>query len=169
MKPVPTKITVLNTSLMLGSILAAGYVLLSKAPMLLLVYGAAWALILTVGRFVVCRHCLYYGENCATFAFGHVARIFPASSDRRFRARAAGIDASAIVLVQLLPAAYWVWSLVSEQGALGRTEHLLMAAYLGLGVAAAVAHHLNGCRRCPIQECPLCAAKPTCSSAMPAD
>jgi len=64
------------------------------------------------GRYFVCRRCKYYGVDCPSFAFSHLARMFKKDESRGFSGLACHIDILVQVLVMLLPVLAWILSVL---------------------------------------------------------
>ena len=73
--PWPRSVMLLNIALGLASLLLGGYILWQTSPPFFWPYLAVWIGVLTVGRYFVCRSCPYYGQDCPTYGWGHLARL----------------------------------------------------------------------------------------------
>jgi hypothetical protein len=146
----------LNALLFWPMVFLGGYVLWGKSAVIFWIYTAVWLGILTLGRYFVCRRCKYYGTDCPTFGFSHIARIFRRDESKGFNGRACEIDALVQMLVMLLPILAWIFSafdiVVSKYGT---TDHIIMGVYVTLGLLMMAAHSANGCSKCDIVECRL--------------
>ena len=144
----------LNLALWLPSVLLAGYILWQTTQLFFWLYLAVLIGILTAGRYFVCRSCPYYGQDCPTYGWGHLARLmFRRDETRAFDSRAAMIDFAAIVVAALLAVIAWAIGFSGRIADFGTTEHILMGIYLVLVTAAFVVHQGTGCNRCQVEEC----------------
>jgi fatty acid desaturase len=153
--PWPRKAMVLNLALALPSVLLGGYILWQTTQVFFWLYLAALVGILTVGRYFVCRACPYYGQDCPTYGWGHLARLmFPRDETKGFNSRAVAIDFAAIILTALLPIIAWAIGFSGKVADFGRTEDILTGVYLVLVMAAFVVHQETGCSKCELEDCP---------------
>lgn len=144
----------LNVALMYPLVFLGGYILWEKARPIFWAYMLTWFGILTVGRYFVCRPCPYYGQDCPSFGFGHLARIFPESKTKGFNRRAGIIDTSVIVASLLIPIVLWILGIFTRIVSLSVTDHIVMGVYLGVFITMGLVHDA-GCRKCDIAECPM--------------
>ena len=149
------KTMLLNMALMYSLVLFGGYVLWGNARIVFWIYVMTWIGILTIGRYYVCRPCRYYGQDCPSFGFSHLARILPKGQGKGFSRMAVIIDTSVIVASLLLPMTVWVIGIFSRVVPFDRTDHALMGAYLLLFVVMSKVHSVTGCGKCDIAECPM--------------
>jgi hypothetical protein len=157
--PWPRGVMLLNIALGLASSLLAAYILWQTSRAFFWGYVGVWIVILTVGRYFVCRTCPYYGQDCPTYGWGHLARfMYRRDETRGFNSRAAAIEFGAVFVTQLLPVIAWAVSFTGEVAEFGRTEHILMGGYLALAVAGLLVHQGTGCARCEVAECPFSGA-----------
>ena len=155
--PLPSwsrKVMLVNSAFLYPLILLGGYILYTKSLMLFSFYLLIWAGILTIGRYYVCRRCPYYGQDCPSFSFGHLARVFRRDENARFSARACMIDIAAIGASLLLPPLAWVLSFFEIVGDFSVAEHVLIGLYIMLAIAMVIVHEITGCSKCEIAECP---------------
>ena len=148
------KVMFLNSALLYLLVLLGGCILFVKSLPTFWVYLFIWISILTMGRYYVCRPCPYYGQDCPSFGFGHLARIFPKDDKSAFSARACIIDIIAIGVSLSLPVVVWVLSLVGKSAVFDAMWHVLMGVYIVWTVAMVTVHEITGCRKCEIAECP---------------
>jgi len=157
--PWPRSVMLLNIALGLASLLLGGYILWQTSPPFFWPYLAVWIGVLTVGRYFVCRSCPYYGQDCPTYGWGHLARLmYRRDETRGFNSRAATIEFGVILVTDLLPVIAWATSLSGQVAEFGRTEHILTGAYLALAVAGLLVHQRTGCAKCELEECPFSGA-----------
>jgi hypothetical protein len=148
------KVMLVNSALLYPVVLLGGALLYVNAMPIFWLYLFIWIAILTIGRYYVCRPCLYYGQDCPSFGFGHVARMFTKDGNNRFSARACIIDIIAIGVLLLLPVGVWVLSLFGMASVFGPLSQILMGVYVMGAVAMMTVHEMTGCRKCEIVECP---------------
>jgi hypothetical protein len=145
----------LNLALWLPSLLLGCYILWQTTLLFFGLYLAAWVAILTVGRYFVCRTCPYYGQDCPSYGWGHLARLmFRRDETKGFNSRACVIDFAANVVAILLPVLAWVLSFFGRIADFGTTEHILAGIYLVLVISAFLVHQTTGCSKCELEECP---------------
>ncbi|MGQ9571728.1 MAG: hypothetical protein ACUVV3_00850 [Dehalococcoidia bacterium] len=151
----PRSAMLLNLALWFPLVILAGYVLWQTTLLFFSLYVALLVGILTLGRYFVCRTCPYYGQDCPTYGWGHLARLmFRRDETRGFNGRAAVIDFSAIVATGLLPVIVWLIGFSGNLVDFGTVEHILMGVYLVLLITAFVVHEATGCGKCELEECP---------------
>ena len=151
----PRRVMLLNLALSIPALFLGGYILWQTTQLFFWLYVAVWAGILTVGRYFVCRACPYYGQDCPTYGWGHLARLmFRRDETRGFNGPAAIIDFSTIVVAALLPVVAWVIGFSGKVADFGTTEHILVGILLGLVAAGFVVHQGTGCSKCELEECP---------------
>ena len=146
----------LNSLIFYSAIVLGGYVLWGKSTAMFSVYAAVWLGIIVLGRYFVCRRCKYYGVDCPSFAFSHLARMFKKDESRGFSGLACHIDILVQVLVMLLPVLAWILSvfdIVVRRS--DTTDHVLMGIYVALALVMLGVHSATGCNRCDIAECRL--------------
>jgi hypothetical protein len=149
------KVMLLNISLMLPLVLLGGYILWQTTHLIFWLYLSIWLGILTVGRYYICHRCPYYGQDCPTYGWGHLARVFPKDDTRGFNTRGAMIDYAIIVTSLLLPVVAWLLSFFDVVADFGTVEHVLIGIYLVLAIAVALVHDVTGCGKCELEECPM--------------
>lgn len=144
----------LNSLVFYPMVFLGGYVLWGKSSVIFWIYSAIWIGIFTLGRYLVCRRCKYYGMDCPTFGFSHIARIFRRDESKGFNGRGCEVDIVAHLLVLFLPILAWIFSafdiVVSQYGI---ANHALMGAYVVLVLSMMAVHNATGCSRCDIIEC----------------
>ena len=148
------KTMLLNALLFWPTVFLGGYVLWGKSSAIFWIYTAIWIGIFTLGRYFVCRRCKYYGTDCPTFGFSHIARIFRRDESKGFNGRGCEIDIVAHLLVMLLPFLAWIFGffdiVVSKYSS---TDHILTGVYVTLGLLMMCVHNATGCNKCDIAEC----------------
>lgn len=151
----PRRAMLLNLALWLASVVLGSYILWQTTLLFFCLYLAVLIGILTVGRYFVCRTCPYYGQDCPTYGWGHLARLmFRRDETRGFNSRAAVIDFAAILAAALLPVIAWAIGFSGKVADFGTTEHILMGIYLLLVISAFLVHQTTGCSKCELEECP---------------
>jgi len=151
----PRRVMLLNLALWLSSVVLGSYILWQTTLLFFCLYLAVLIGILTVGRYFVCRTCPYYGQDCPTYGWGHLARfVFRRDETRGFNNRAAVIDFAAILAGALLPVIAWAIGFSGKVADFGTTEHILMGIYLLLVISAFLVHQTTGCSKCELEECP---------------
>jgi len=127
-----------------------------KSSAIFWIYTAIWIGVFTLGRYFVCRRCKYYGTDCPTFGFSHIARIFRRDESKGFNGRGCEIDIVAHLLVMFLPFLAWIFGffdiVVSKYSS---TDHILTGVYVTLGLLMMCVHNATGCNKCDIAECRL--------------
>lgn len=152
-QPWPRKSMLLTAPFMYATIPLGGYLLWDKSLIMFGIYVATWIGILTIGRHFVCRPCPHYGKDCPT-GFGHVVRIFPKDTTRKFSGRACIIDVLIIEAALLTPVVIWILSFFNTIDDFSTAEHVLMGVYLALFLGFSTAHEVNGCSKCEQENCP---------------
>ena len=159
MAPWPRRVMLLNIALGLAALLLGGYILWQTSRLFFWLCLGIWITILTVGRYFVCRTCPYYGQDCPTYGWGHLARLmYRRDETRGFNSRAAAIEFGVLLVAALLPVIAWAISFSGQIAEFGRTEHILMGGYLALALAGLLVHERAGCARCELEECPFSGA-----------
>ena len=152
-RPWPRKSMLLTAPFMYAAIPLGGYLLWDKSLIMFIVYVLIWVGIFTVGRHFVCRPCPHYGKDCPT-GFGHIVRMFPKDTSRKFSGRACISDVLVIEAAFLIPAVIWILSFFNTIDDFSTIEHVLMGIYLALFLSFAAAHEVNGCSKCQQENCP---------------
>jgi hypothetical protein len=149
----------LNIALGLASLLLGAYILWQTSRPFFWLYLGVWIAILTVGRYFVCRTCPYYGQDCPTYGWGHLARLMYQRDEKgRFNSRAATIEFGVIFATDLLPIIAWAIGFSGQVAEFGTTEHILTGGYLALALTGLMVHQRTGCARCELEECPFSGA-----------
>jgi len=147
------KVMLLNSLLFYPAIVIGGYALWYKSLTIFAVYVALWIVVLTAGRYLVCRRCKYYGKDCPTFGFSYIARIFRRDESKGFSGRACHIDIAAIGITLFLPTLTWILSAFNIVTSYSNTDHAIMGVYQVLALLMLGVHSATGCNRCDIAEC----------------
>ena len=146
----------LNSLLFYPAVLLGGYVLWGKSLVIFSVYVAVWLGVIVLGRYFVCRHCKYYGVDCPTFGYSHLARMFKKDETKPFSGLACHIDILVQVLVMLLPVLAWILGgLHVVVPRYDTSDHVLTGIYVTLAVSMLGVYTATGCNRCDIAECRL--------------
>src|SRR5512137_928950 len=141
----------LNSLLFYPAVILGGYVLWEKSLVMFLVYAAVWLGVIVLGRYFVCRRCNYYGVDCPSFGYSHLARMFKKDGSKGFSGLACHIDILVQVLVMLLPVLAWVFSALDIVVPRYDTmDHVLTGTYVALAVSMLGIHTATGCNRCDI-------------------
>lgn len=146
----------LNSLLFYAAVLLGGYILCEKSTVIFWLYAAVWLGVIVLGRYFVCRRCKYYGVDCPSFGFSHLARMFKKDESRGFSGLACHIDILVQVLAMLLPVLAWIFSafdIVVRR--YDTTDHVLVGIYVALAFLMLSVHSATGCNRCDIAECRL--------------
>jgi hypothetical protein len=146
----------LNSLLFYPAVFLGGYVLWGKSVVMFSVYAAVWLGVIFLGRYLVCRRCKYYGADCPTFGYSHLARMYKKDETKPFSGLACHIEILVQVLVMLLPVLAWILGGLHVVVPRYETiDHVLTGTYVALAVSMLGVYTATGCNRCDIAECRL--------------
>lgn len=133
------------------------FILIIKSWIFLAIFWIFWILYFTVGRYVTCRHCDYLGKACCSWCVGIIGgKLFKRSKKKSFPE--AGIwkmllfDVSFLALATLTP--YFTYTIFFLNEGLLLIDWIYLGIYSILGIIT-LATHSKGCKKCPIDGCPL--------------
>lgn len=147
----------INLVLMLLLIIYASIIIIMISWINLIIYWIFWALYLIIGRYVTCRHCDFLGKACNSWCVGIIGGKLYKRSDKACFPDA-GIwkmfffDVSFILIAVLYP--FFVYGFILLGFGFNLFYILLISIYAFLAGAVLITHD-KGCKKCPIEKCPL--------------
>lgn len=149
------KTMIINILLFYPTLILGGYLLFGKSIAIFIVYLSTLILTITIGRYVICRACHYYGKPCPSFGFSYLAKIFPKDIESSFNGRSALIETWIIGVCLMLPLLSVILSWFQVIGAYSLIEYIMMGIYITLVFSMSLVHKITGCDICEIEDCPL--------------
>jgi hypothetical protein len=134
----------------------ATFMLLLKSWLFLIGYWLIWAIMIIVGRALVCRHCNFLGKKCPTWCMGLIGSKLYKRSDKKdfteIKIWKFWFDVALIAFAMLFPFIIYVYYIISE--GLLLLDILLAIIYLIVGIITMLIHTM-GCKKCTVNGCPL--------------
>ncbi len=158
-----TKKTPWTTGEICGNLIAiiismgfATFILLLKSWFLVIGYWVLWAIVIFVGRALVCRHCDFLGKPCPTWCMGLIGSKLYKRSDKKdfteIKIWRFWLDVIFIAFALLFPLTVYIYYFISEGIVL--LDVILAIIYFIVGITTFLIHTL-GCRKCTVNGCPL--------------
>jgi len=134
------------------------YMLLIKSWIFVIIYWIAWGLYFTVGRYVSCRHCEFYGKPCTSWCMGLIGGKLYKRSEKKHIFEDKGMlkmmffDVSFFVIAALLPVIVYIYYFFIS--GLSLIDLILLTIYGLIAIVVFLLHQI-GCNKCPLKQCPM--------------
>ena len=139
------------------------FMLVLKAAWLYLgIWIAMVLLYIFLGRYVTCRHCDYLGKPCPSWCMGIIGGLLYKRSEKKNFCEDGILnlflfDVLFLIIAMLLPIIVYVIQLMTI--GLLTLDWFLFSIYIILVLVTLGTHSLTGCRKCPIEDCPMASKK----------
>ena len=146
-----------NVLAVVSLMILASILLVIQSWLFLPFYWLFWVLYFTVGRYFTCRHCDFLGKPCPSWCMGIIGGWLYKRTDKKDFLengpwKALFFDVAFLALANIYP--YLVYGWILFQSGLNWLDWILLAIYSVLGFLTLYVHS-RGCRKCPVEACPL--------------
>ncbi|MHA1356846.1 MAG: hypothetical protein ACTSRC_01920 [Candidatus Helarchaeota archaeon] len=147
----------INLVLMISFLVYSTIILILKTAWLfLIIFWVMFALYMTLGRYTTCRHCDYLGKACPSWCMGIIgAKLYTRSEKENFCKEGFLIPFLTDLLFLIIAFACPIIAYLLIWEFLLVIDWILLILYVGLLFVVLGVHSLTGCKKCPIEECPL--------------
>ncbi len=150
--------------IILGAVIGFSlFILITKMAWVFLgIWVTMLLLYIFVGRYVTCRHCDFLGKPCPSWCMGIIGGFLYKRSEKKNFCEDGILnlvlfDISFLIVAMLIPIIVYVIQLVSF--GLLLVDWTIFSIYIVLVLVALGTHSIKGCRKCPIEDCPLASKK----------
>jgi len=124
----------------------------------LVIYWIFWGLYMTLGRYVTCRHCEYYGKACPSWCMGLIgAKLFKRSEKENFCQDGFAIpfvfDVLFLIIALMIPLIMFLYVFLVQ--GLNLVDWTLLIINIVISVLMIGTHMQTGCKKCNITDCPM--------------